>query len=262
MYNPNSVCLAMMDGRLKSYWKNTSSFETINDLISLDMDDLKQDVLSMLSGEKIPVDVTTFQNDLSIIRNKDEVLTALIHLGYLGYEEADFDEGFAYIPNFEVKQAYRAALKTGKWDEISKSISKCEELLRATINKDEEKVADIIEQAHDTYSSAIKYNNENSLSCVLTMAYFTAPAYYTVIRELPAGKGFADFAFIPRKEAGNNPAIIAELKWDKNADTAIKQIKEKRYTGALKNFSKKMLLVGINYDKKTKKHECQIEEWT
>ncbi|MDO4987588.1 MAG: PD-(D/E)XK nuclease domain-containing protein, partial [Synergistes sp.] len=116
-------------------------------------------------------------------------------------------------------------------------------------------------QAHDAYTSILKYNDENSLSCVITMAYFTAPQYYTVIRELPTGKGFADLAFIPHKKSGKPPMII-ELKWDKTADTAIRQIKEKRYTGALKDFGDEILLVGISYNKESedKKHSCVIEK--
>ena len=126
-----------------------------------------------------------------------------------------------------------------------------------------EKVAEIIELAHDTYTSVLKYNDENSLSCVLTMAYFTAPAYYNIVREMPAGKGFADFVFIPRANAGWRPAIVVELKYNKSADTAIKQIKEKRYQGALTGYSDKILLVGISYeaDGSDKKHTCVIEEW-
>ena len=136
-------------------------------------------------------------------------------------------------------------------------------MLFATIDGEADKVAEIIEQAHDTYTSVLKYNDENSLSCVLTMAYFTAPAYYNIVREMPAGKGFADFVFIPRANAGWRPAIVVELKYNKSADTAIKQIKEKRYQGALTGYSDKILLVGISYeaDGSDKKHTCIIEEW-
>lgn len=123
-------------------------------------------------------------------------MTALIHLGYLGY---DREEESAFIPNYEVKKAYRAALCTGNWGKIGKSIARCDELLRATINCDSDKVAEIIELAHESYTSVLRYNDENSLSCVLTMAYFTAPAYYNIVREMPAGKGYADMVFIPRK---------------------------------------------------------------
>lgn len=262
MYNPNSVSMAMNNHDFDSYWKNTSSFASINTFITMNYDGLKDDVMAMLSGEKVYVNTDTFQNDLSTVSSKDEAITALIHLGYLGYDREEYS---AYIPNYEVKKAYQAALCTGSWSEIAKSVGKCDELLRATIKGDEEKVAELVELAHDTYTSVLKYNDENSLSCVLTMAYFTAPAFYNIIREMPAGKGFADFVFIPRANAGSRPAMVVELKYNKLADTAINQIKENRYHGALSGYSDRILLVGINYDadgKDAKKHTCVIEEFT
>jgi len=258
MYNPNSVYQAMIDHRLESYWKNTSAFDTINTFISLDFDGLKEDVIRMLSGEKIFVDTETFQNDLMSIGSKDDALTALIHLGYLSY---DYDENTAYIPNFEVAKAFHAAMKQSNWSEVAKMYKMCNEILNATLRKDSDKVAALLELSHETYTSILEYNNENSLSCAITMAYFTAPAYYNVIRELPTGKGFADIVLIPRADSKNKPAMIIELKYDKDADTAIKQIKEKRYAGNLKGYSDEILLVGVNYDKETKKHECIIERY-
>ena len=262
MYNPNSVSMAIDRHRFDSYWKNTSSFASINTFITMNYEGLKDDVMAMLSGGKVCVNTDTFQNDLSTVSSKDEAITALIHLGYLGYDREEYS---AYIPNYEVKKAYQAALCTGSWSEIAKSIGKCDELLRATINGDAEKVAELVELAHDTYTSVLKYNDENSLSCVLTMAYFTAPAFYNIIREMPAGKGFADFVFIPRANAESRPAMVVELKYNKSADTAINLIKENRYHGALSGYSDRILLVGINYDadgKDAKKHTCVIEEFT
>lgn len=257
MYNPNSVVNAMLDESLESYWKNTSSFTMINKLIQLNYAGLKDDILRIMAGGRADVNVLLFQNDFSNIASKDDALTALIHLGYLGYDRENKE---AYLPNYEVATAFQAALETGTWQEVAKSISNCDILLKLTIRKQAEKVAEMIEIAHESYASIFKYNDENSLSCVLTMAYFTAPAYYTIIREMPAGKGFSDMVLLPRRDSGNKPAMVIELKYDKSADTAIKQIKEKRYAGALKNYGDKVLLVGINYDKETKKHECVIEE--
>ena len=258
MYNPNSVTEAMHAGRLASYWKNTSAFDTINTYITLNFDGLKEAVVSMLNDQKVRVNVDKFQNDLSLINSKDDALTALIHLGYLGY---DAERGKAFIPNYEVKTAFQSALETGSWKDIADTLSRCEDLLWATIDGEADKVAEIIEIAHETYSSILKYNDENAMSCAITMAYFTAPAYYQVIRELPSGKGFADIVMLPRPEAGNRPAMIIELKYDKDADAAINQIKEKRYSGALKGYKNEILLVGINYNK-DKHHECVIESLT
>ena len=215
----------------------------------------------MLSNGRVRVKTTTFKNDFSTIASKDDALTALIHLGYLGY---DAEKKSAFIPNYEVATAFEAALETGEWKEIAKAISTCDELLDETIEGNSDRVAELIELAHDTYTSVLKYNDENSLSCVLTMAYFTAPAYYNIVREMPSGKGFADFVFIPRANAGTRPAMVVELKYNKDADTAIKQIKEKRYQGALSGYSDRILLVGVNYDAEgedKKHHTCVIEEW-
>ena len=261
MYNPNSVVQAMEDRDFDSYWKNTSSFAAINTFITMNYAGLKDDIMTMLSGGMVMVDPESFQNDLLEIHSKDDALTALIHLGYLGY---DAEMLSAYIPNYEVAKAFQMALKTGRWKEIANAVSICDELLMATISGKEERVAELIELAHETYTSVLTYNDENSLSCVLTMAYFTARGYYNIIRELPSGKGYADFVFIPRANAGKRPAMVVELKYNKSADTAIKQIKEKRYQGALSGYSDKILLVGINYDaegKDKKKHTCVIEEW-
>lgn len=260
MYNPNSVSMAMDRHRFDSYWKNTSSFSSINTFITMNYAGLKDDVMKILSGEKVRVNTNSFKNDFLTIASKDDALTALIHLGYLGY---DADIKKAFVPNYEVATAFESALQTGEWKEIAKAISICDELLDETIEKNEERVAELIELAHDTYTSVLKYNDENSLSCVLTMAYFTAPAYYNIVREMPSGKGFADFVFIPRANAGSRPAMVVELKYNRSADTAIKQIKEKRYHGALTGYSDRILLVGINYDadgKGSKRHTCVIEE--
>ena len=261
MYNPNSVSMAMNKRRFDSYWRNTSSFTSINTFITMNYAGLKDDIMTMLSGGMVMVDPRSFQNDLSEIHSKDDALTALIHLGYLGYDAAMLS---AYIPNYEVAEAFQMALKTGSWKDIAQSISRCDELLMATITGKEDRVAELIELAHDTYTSILKYNDENSLSCVLTMAYFTAPAYYNMIREMPSGKGFADFIFFPRANAGARPAMVVELKYNQSADTAIRQIKEKRYQGALSGYGDKILLVGINYDAEgedKKHHTCVIEEW-
>ncbi len=261
MYNPNSVTQAMMDHDCDSYWRNTSSFSSINTFITMNYAGLKDDIMTMLAGGKVRVNPYTFQNDFSTIASKDDALTALIHLGYLGY---DADRKSAYVPNYEVATAFELALQTGEWSEIAKAISTCDELLFETIDGNAQRVAELIEQAHDTYTSVLKYNDENSLSCVLTMAYFTAPGYYNIVREMPAGKGFADFAFIPRANAGFRPAMIVELKYNQSAETAINQIKEKNYHGALSGYRDKLLLVGINYnaDGSDKKHHtCVIEEW-
>ena len=259
MYNPNSVSMAVERNDFDSYWRNTSSFASINTFITMNYAGLKDDIMKMLAGGKVMVNPNTFQNDFSTIASKDDALTALIHLGYLGY---DADRKSAYVPNYEVATAFELALQTGGWKEIAKAISTCDELLFETIDGNAERVAELIELAHDAYTSVLKYNDENSLSCVLTMAYFTAPGYYNIVREMPAGKGFADFVFIPKPEYKNDyPALIVELKWNQNAQTAMEQIKEKKYPSSVLDYTGNILLVAINYDKATKEHQCIIEEY-
>ena len=257
MYNPDSVYQAMTDHSLESYWKDTSAFGTINRFVTMNYDGLKEDVVRMLAGEKVYVDTETFQNDLSEISSGDDALTALIHLGYLGY---NCDDSTAYIPNYDVAKAFHSAMKKSSWSDVAKLYQACNDIINATIRCDADKVAGYIEIAHETYSSVLKYNDENALSCVITMAYFTAPAYYNIFRELPAGKGFADISFLPRIDSGDKPPMIIELKYDKNADTAIRQIKERRYSGNLRGY-RNVLLVGVNYNPDNKKHECIIEKF-
>ena len=130
-------------------------------------------------------------------------------------------------------------------------------------NKDVNTVAAKIEQIHMEYTSVIQYNDENSLSSVLAIAYLgTMNYYFKPVRELPTGRGFADFVYIPKPEYINDyPALVVELKWNKNADTAMQQIRERQYPNSLLQYTGNVLLVAINYDEKTKEHVCKIEEY-
>ena len=141
-----------------------------------------------------------------------------------------------------------------------KAVSASEALLKATLAMDEKTVAQMIQEVHMHSSSSLIYNNEISLSSVIALAYYSACRDYTLIRELPAGKGFADMVFLP-KRTSLNPALVLELKWDKTAEGAISQIKSKGYVSALKEYKGNILLDGINYEKKNKKHECKIERF-
>lgn len=191
---------------------------------------------------------------MTTFNSADDVLTLLVHLGYLTY-----NDNMAWIPNSEVAQEFINSIEDGGWEEVMRSINSSDELLSATLDCNEEKVAKLIEQAHQDNTSILKYNDENSLSCVLSLAYYSARKHYTIERELPAGKGFADLVFKPRTNC-QSPALIVELKYDSTAESAIDQIKNKQYTDCLKDYSGEVLLVGINYDKESKKHSCKIEK--
>lgn len=260
IYSPNSVMAAIEEGDILNYWTQTESFESLKEYIEMDYDGLKGSIVEMLGGSHIPVKISTFQNDLTSFKNKNDVLTLLIHLGYLAYDQAARE---VYIPNLEVMEAFEDAVSGEKWGEIGKALSNSEKLLNATFRKDETMVAEALEIIHESVTSVLQYNNEASLSCAITIAYYTAKRYYSIVRELPAGKGFADLAFIPRRGV-DKPAMIVELKYRKDADTAIRQIHDNRYDGVLKEYFGNLLLVGINYDKGTKgknakKHSCIIE---
>ena len=259
VYNPNAVVNTMIDGNFQSYWSATASYDLIVPLINMDFDGLKTSIIEMLSGASVDVDVASFQNDISNIVNKDDVLTYLIHMGYLAYSA---DSKMAFVPNEEIRQELFRATRRKQWNELMVFQRESERLLDATLDMDGTSVAEQIEKIHEEYVSAIQYNNENSLSSVLAVAYLSAMQYYfKPVRELPTGRGFADFVFIPKPEYKNDyPALIVELKWNKSAKSALQQIKDKKYPNAIKNYTGAILLVGINYNKENKKHECMIEK--
>lgn len=260
VYNPKAVVSAMNKGKIKSYWSETGTYEAIVPLINMDFDGLRTSIIEMLSGSFVEVDVTSFQNDMTSFNNKDDILTYLIHLGYLAYNQKT---QAAFIPNEEIRQELIKATKRKKWDELLVFQRESDELLNATLEMDGRTVAETIEKIHLEYASMIEYNDENSLSSVLAIAYLSAMKYYfKPIRELPTGRGFADFVFIPQKEyAHDYPALVVELKWNQSATTAIQQMKEKKYPASIEQYTGEILLIGINYNKKTKEHECVIEKY-
>ena len=223
----------------------------------MNFEGLKDDIVRMLAGERIRINIGTFSNDMTTFQGKDDVLTLLVHLGYLSYHWTDKTVS---IPNKEVSQEYINAISTMDWKEVIRSVEDSRKLLESLWNMDETAVALGVERAHQEIS-ALEYNDENSLSCTISLAFYFAREYYTVIREFPTGKGFADLCFIPRKMYADKPAIIVELKWDKSARGALEQVKDREYVETLKEYKGNLLLVGINYDKKTKTHTCVIEKF-
>ena len=259
VYNPKAVVEVLRWNKYQSYWSRTGTYDAIVPLINMDFDGLKTAVITMLSGSSVEVDVSCFQNDMINFSSKDDVLTYLIHLGYLGYDQ---NTQSAFIPNEELRQELTAATRRKRWDEMMAFQAASDQLLDATLDLDTETVADEIEKIHSSYTSVITYHDENSLSSVLTIAYLSSMKYYfKPIRELPTGRGFADFVYLPKPEFRSDyPALLVELKWNHSAHTALNQIKEKKYIASLEPYIGDILLVGINYDKKTKKHECLIEK--
>lgn len=256
IYSPRSVVSAMLTKSYDHFWNKTETFEALRDYIILNFKGLKDIVTELLAGAHRQINTSTFINDMTTFSSADDVLTLLIHLGYLGY---DFRTAEVFIPNSEIAAEFCNAIESAGWDNITDAIKKSEDLLSATINKDHSAVAAGVEAAH-METSILTYNNENALSCTIALAYYSAREYYLSFREFPTGKGFADIVYIPRKSHSDKPAIIVELKWDKSAKGAIRQIKDKGCVESLKDYRGNLLLVGINYSLKTKKHQCVIEQ--
>ncbi|MDE7477806.1 MAG: PD-(D/E)XK nuclease domain-containing protein, partial [Lachnospiraceae bacterium] len=216
------------------------------------------DIVQMLGGGRVRVNTRSFRNDMCNFKTKDDVLTLLIHLGYLAY---DSESKKAFIPNKEIIEEFENAMSVGGWSEIMRVVKASEKLLEDTLACNEKGVADGLDRAHTEISSILTYNDENSLGGAIGLAYYSARKDYMLIRELPTGRGFADVVFLPLPHAGK-PALVVELKYDKTADTAIQQIKDRHYTQALENYTGEILLVGINYDRDNadKPHSCVIEK--
>ena len=257
IFNPNSVMQAIYSGYCESYWASTGAYDAVAQYIKMNFDGLKDDIICLLSGGRVKVNTTKFQNDISIIQGKDDVLTVLIHLGYLSYDRTKSE---CYVPNMEVAGELANAVEDTGWQHVITALQQSEQLLKATLGCDEESVARGIDAAHDENTSILSYNDENSLACVLSIAYYFAKSDYIMHRELATGKGFADIVLIPRKHV-DTPAIVLELKYNQDADTAISQIKRKQYPAKLAEYTGDILLVGINYDKQKKVHSCKIERY-
>ena len=256
VYSPNSVIEAVDSREFGNYWSGTETYESFMMYIAMDFDGLRQLIADMLGGQRCSIDVEFFQNDITSFNSADDVVTLLIHMGYMAY---DSKTKKVFIPNDEVRSAFLRAIKNDGWKDVIRAINASETLLKATLAMDEQAVAQMIQEVHMKSSSNLTYNNQISLSSVIALAYYSACRDYTLVRELPTGNGFADMVFLP-KRTSSNPALVMELKWDKTAEGAISQIKNKGYVSALKEYKGNILLVGINYEKKSRKHRCRIEK--
>ena len=255
IYNPYSVMRAIEDNKYRSYWTSTGAYDSVITYIQMNYDGLKDDIIRMLAGERVYVNTTKFQNDMSIVRSKNDVLTVLIHLGYLAYDE---DRRQCYVPNKEVADEFLNAVEDTSWSRLVDAITASQNLLDATIMGNEQIVARAIDTAHDENTSILAYNDENSLACVLTVAYIWARNEYVIHREYATGKGYADLVMIPRRNV-SKPALVIELKFNHSVDTAIDQIRQKNYPAQIAEYTGDILLVGISYDKESKQHTCRIE---
>ncbi len=260
IYNPNSVVNAATYKKYISYWTKTETFESLQEYIDMNMEGLRDDIVKLIAGETVIIDVSTFSNDMVTFHSKDDVLTLLIHLGYLAIKGSTNLGVIVHIPNEEIKLEFKTCVKNNnRYAGVYDLIKNTDVLLNDIWSLNSEAVAKIFDEAHQDHTSILTYNNENSLANVIAISLFLSTTNtYNVVRELPTGKGYADLVYLP-KSGVNKPALLIELKFDKSALTAITQIKEKNYLQFFKDYKGEVLLVGINYSKGTKTHQCIIE---
>ena len=256
VYNPESVVKTMLFHKFGNWWNKTSSYEVISDRLAQNFSGTKDDVIKMISGESVDIDILSYKNTITNFINKDDIFTYLLHLGYLSYNEENEQ---CSIPNNEVRtEWYRAVSVNSDYNVTDSIIKASKELLSETINGNENAVAKALDKSHIHVTSNRSYNNEDALQSAIYLAFIYALNKYTIVKEMTAGKGFADVVFIPFVE--NMPAMIIELKHNGSSESALNQIREKNYFSSLEHYSGKLLFVGINYDEKTKLHECKIEK--
>ncbi|MCQ2191267.1 MAG: ATP-binding protein [Paludibacteraceae bacterium] len=256
LFNPKSVTTAIIRKRMSSYWSATGSFEALQEYILMDFEGIRQDVVNMIAGESVEVEICGYQNTMNSFRTKDDVFTYLIHLGYLSY---DWESMTCKIPNEEVRKQWILSVEISPdYKQLMAIVNASKKLLDATVNGNEDAVAKALDAAHTEVTSPLTYNDEHCFQSAICLAYFYANTRYTLVKELPTGKGYADLVLIPYLP--NIPALVIELKHNKSAESALQQIKDKNYCQALTQYQGDVLFVGINYDEKTKEHTCKIEK--
>ena len=263
LYSPLSVVKAITTGIIKDYWNKTETYEALAEYIRRDYDGLKEAVTLLMDGGRLKVDTSTYQNDMTTFHGREDILSLLIHLGYLGYDD-EYSEVF--IPNKEILDEFKTSTKSSEWTEPFRAYDRSKEILEATWRQDAIRVAELLEEAHNRASNKT-YNNETALSYAIQLAYYAAQKYYTTILELDSGKGYVDIAYLPSPGHPDKPVLVIELKYNKTADTALTQIKRQKYPERLEHYKGNILLVGIDYDRDVpstnpdfKHHHCKIEK--
>ena len=257
LYNPESVVRSMEKKEFGSYWGQTSSYEVISDRIRSNHEGTKEAVVRMLAGESVDVNVTQYLNTMGAFRTMDDALTYLMHVGYLTY---DRKEKTCRIPNSEVRQEWMNAISVEpEYETTDRIIRASKELLKETWAGNSAAVAKALDESHIHVTSNRSYNNEDALQSAIYLAYLYALNKYSAFKEMTTGKGFADVVYIPY--VPDVPAMIIELKRNHSAESALEQIRQKKYFDSLEHYSGNLLFVGINYDENNKTHTCNIEKF-
>ena len=264
IYSPLSVVESMTTGVIKDYWNKTETYEALAEYIRMDYDGLKEAVALLMDGGRLAIDTSTYQNDMTTLTGRDDVLSLLVHLGYLGFDD---ERSEVFIPNREILDEFKTSTKGKEWTGTFRSFEASRRLLEATWNGDEAKVAELIEDAHNQAGNKT-YNDEAALSYGIQLAYYAAEKYYTTILELDTGKGYADVVYLPSPRYPEKPALLVELKYGHSADIAMDQIRRQKYLDRFEHYKGNTLVIGINYDRDLpadhpdfKHHSCKIEKW-
>ena len=259
LYAPLSVVNAMTYGQIKNYWNATETYEALAEYIRMDFDGLKETVARLMEGEHLPVRLGTYQNDMTSMTCRDDVLALLIHLGYLGYDQANSE---VFIPNRKIHDVFETSTQTPEWSSTMRALRNSKKLLEAVWAGDEETVAELLEAAHDQTGNRT-YNSEAALSYAVQLAFYKAQDDYTLFPEVDTGRGYADLIYIPKRPI--HPALLVELKYNQNADTALEQIQRQKYPSRLEQYKGNLILVGISYDRSAataapnfKHHSCKM----
>ena len=261
LYNPNSIIELAKHGVYKSYWSATAAYDLVKEVINLNFEGLKDDIIKLCSGTSIRIyDIESFNTAEKNFPNKDSIYVYLVHLGYLGYNDED---STIYVPNEETRRELLHSVRDNHWPQYESALKLSEQVVVATENKDTETVANLLAKVHEDKVPVLEYNSESALRYVVLIAYLAAEKdYLAPLNEFPTGKGFADIVYLPKKVSKKGkPALIIELKKDASAKVALEQIKERDYVSRVKEYTDNMLLIGINYDSKSKQHSCIIEKY-
>lgn len=255
LYNPRSVVCALEDGTCQSYWTRTGKMDEALFFLKYNIGDVREDVVKMVNDIPVRIDIEEeYSAGQESPKNREEIYAAMIVYGLLSYHD-----GSLKIPNRELMFEFQKALKDDDFGYVAELVRNSNEVLNATLDKKGDVVASFLHNIHNSELPILKYNDENSLSCVVTLAYLSARNKYRVEREEKSGKGFADFIFHPMRK--NLPGIILELKANDTPKAAIEQIKNREYCEKLrKEKVESILAVGLSYDTDKKEHQCVIEE--
>ena len=260
IYNPRSVVCALTDNELSNYWTDSGPYEEIFYYIRNNIQDVRDDIVLMVSGERVPIALQGYAVTGTELKTKNQIYSAMVVYGLLTYENK-----MVSVPNKELMDKFNELLLNNDSLGYVYSLAReSERMLAATLAGDINIMADILEFAHNTESPIFSYNNEAELAAVINLVYLAARDRYRVEREDKAGKGYVDFIFYP--EIKNADAVILELKVGSTPKKEIQQIKDKNYVLRLRGklgeepkYTGRILAVGISYNKKTKKHSCKVE---